>query len=43
MNATVNLNITIGAGARIGNGATVKADVPSGGRVYAGTIWPVRK
>lgn len=42
MGATVNLNLTIGSGARVGNGATVKADVPAQGRVYAGTIWPPR-
>jgi sugar O-acyltransferase (sialic acid O-acetyltransferase NeuD family) len=42
MRATVNLNVHIGRGARIGNGATVKADVPDGGVVPAGTIWPPR-
>jgi sugar O-acyltransferase (sialic acid O-acetyltransferase NeuD family) len=42
MRATVNVQITIGERARLGNGCTVKADVPTGGRVYAGTIWPVR-
>ena len=43
MRATVNVQITIGERARLGNGCTVKADVPPGGRVYAGTIWPVRE
>ncbi|HSV86916.1 MAG TPA: acetyltransferase [Levilinea sp.] len=42
MNATVNVNVIIASGARVGNGATVKADVPPGGRVYAGTTWPMR-
>ena len=42
MGATVNLNLTIGQAARVGNGATVKADVPAGGRVWAGVIWPPR-
>ena len=40
MGATVNLGITIGERARVGNSAVVKGDVPAGGRVYAGTIWP---
>lgn len=43
MLATVNLDITIGKGAMLGNGCTVKSDVPAGGRVYAGTIWPLPK
>lgn len=42
MLATVNLKITIGENARLGNGCTVKSDVPSGGRVWAGIIWPTR-
>jgi len=42
MNATVNLDLTIGHGALIGNGATVKADVPPETVVRAGTIWPPR-
>ena len=42
MAATINLNLHIGKGARIGNGATVKADVPENGVVHAGEIWPVR-
>jgi acetyltransferase-like isoleucine patch superfamily enzyme len=40
MGATINLNVKIGAGARIGNGATVKSDVPEKGIVRAGSIWP---
>lgn len=43
MRATVNLNLQIGANALIGNSATVKADVPNGGVVPAGTIWPPRR
>lgn len=43
MRATVNLKITVGGGALLGNGCTVKADVPPGTRVRAGTIWPVPK
>jgi sugar O-acyltransferase (sialic acid O-acetyltransferase NeuD family) len=42
MGVTINLNLTIGAEARIGNSATIKADVPPGGRVFAGQIWPER-
>jgi sugar O-acyltransferase (sialic acid O-acetyltransferase NeuD family) len=40
MGVTININITIGAEARVGNGATVKANVPPGGVVHAGAIWP---
>ncbi len=40
MGVTINLNLTIGRAARVGNGATVKADVPPGGRVRAGATWP---
>jgi acetyltransferase-like isoleucine patch superfamily enzyme len=40
MGVTVNLGVKIGAGSRIGNGATVNADVPQGGIVRGGTIWP---
>ena len=43
MAATINLNISIGEGARIGNGATVKGNVPAGAVVFAGTIWPPRR
>jgi UDP-perosamine 4-acetyltransferase len=41
MLATVNLKINIGEGAMLGNGCTVKSDVPAGTRVRAGTIWPI--
>jgi acetyltransferase-like isoleucine patch superfamily enzyme len=37
---TVNLRVKIGARARIGNGATIKQDVPAGGVVRAGSVWP---
>jgi acetyltransferase EpsM len=40
MGVTVNLRVTIGSRARVGNGATIKQDVPEGGIVHAGTIWP---
>jgi acetyltransferase EpsM len=43
MAATININIRVGEGARIGNGATVKADVPAGLVVHAGAIWPPPK
>jgi sugar O-acyltransferase (sialic acid O-acetyltransferase NeuD family) len=43
MLATVNMQITVGEGALLGNGCTVKADVPAGTRVRAGTIWPIPK
>jgi len=43
MAATVNLDLKIGARSRIGNGATVKADVPADWIVRAGTIWPLPK
>lgn len=42
MAATINIDIKVGAGCVIGNGATVKADVPAGTRVKAGTIWPLK-
>ena len=42
MGVTINLNLTIGRAARIGNGATVKMDVPAETIVRAGTIWPLR-
>jgi acetyltransferase-like isoleucine patch superfamily enzyme len=41
MGVTINLGVKVGAGARIGNSAVVKADVPVNGIVRAGTIWPV--
>ncbi len=40
MGATLNLGVKIGREARVGNSAVVKSDVPDGGRVYAGTVWP---
>ena len=41
MNATVNIGVKIGKACRIGNGATIKRDVPDNTRVFAGTTWPV--
>ncbi len=40
MNATINIGVRVGRECRIGNGATIKKDVPPGTRVYAGAIWP---
>jgi sugar O-acyltransferase (sialic acid O-acetyltransferase NeuD family) len=40
MNTTVNINVKVGSECRIANGATVKDNVPSGKRIYAGTVWP---
>lgn len=40
MNATVNIGVHVGRECLIGNGATVKKDVPDGTRVFAGQIWP---
>lgn len=40
MGATLNLGVTLGDKTRIGNGATVKDDVPKNGIVKAGTTWP---
>ncbi|MCW5875022.1 MAG: NeuD/PglB/VioB family sugar acetyltransferase [Anaerolineales bacterium] len=40
MGVTVNLNVRIGGMARIGNSATIKDDVPDGGVVRAGAVWP---
>jgi sugar O-acyltransferase (sialic acid O-acetyltransferase NeuD family) len=42
LGATVNLNVSIGEYAQIGNSAVIKADVPEGGVVHAGQIWPPR-
>jgi len=43
MAATINLNLRIGQGTRIGNGATVKGHVPAHSVVHAGEIWPPRE
>ncbi len=43
MNATVNIGVKVGKECLIGNGATIKKDVPPGTHVYAGTIWPKYK
>jgi acetyltransferase EpsM len=40
MGVTVNLRVKIGERARVGNSSTVKQDVPAGGIVHAGSIWP---
>ena len=40
MGATINLPVSIGGVARIGNGAAAKSDVPERGMVRAGAIWP---
>jgi serine acetyltransferase len=37
--ATINLGLHVGAGARIGNGATVKENVPAG-TLSSRRIWP---
>ena len=42
MRATVNVGINVGTRCILGNGCTVKADVPPRTRVWAGTIWPIR-
>ena len=41
MGVTINLHVTIGTGARVGNSAVVKADVPDNAVVHAGSVWPV--
>ena len=41
MSVTLNMGVRIGERAIIGNGATIKKDVPSHTRVRAGTIWPL--
>lgn len=43
MGATINIGLRIGSEACIGNSAVVKADVPAGGVVHAGEIWPPLK
>jgi acetyltransferase EpsM len=40
MNATINIGVRVGARSVIGNGATIKGDVPPDTRVHAGSIWP---
>lgn len=40
MNVTINIGVHVGKKCLVGNGATVKRDVPDGTRVYAGQIWP---
>ena len=40
MNASINIGVHVGTRSVIGNGATIKADVPADTRVYAGSIWP---
>lgn len=40
MGVTINLEVEIGEYARLGNSAVVKSDVPAGGIVGAGKIWP---
>jgi acetyltransferase EpsM len=40
MGVTININLSIGRGAQIGNSAVIKADVPAGAIVHAGEIWP---
>jgi len=40
MNATINIGVRVGARSLIGNGATIKTDVPPDTRVHAGSIWP---
>jgi sugar O-acyltransferase (sialic acid O-acetyltransferase NeuD family) len=43
MAATINIDVTVGEGSRIGNGTAVKADVPPDIKVRAGTIWPIKE
>lgn len=40
MGVTINLGVKIGEKSRIGNGATVKSELPENGLVRAGAIWP---
>jgi acetyltransferase EpsM len=40
MGVTVNLGVNIGADTRIGNSAVIKADVPDGQVIHAGSVWP---
>jgi UDP-3-O-[3-hydroxymyristoyl] glucosamine N-acyltransferase len=41
MGVTVNLNVKVGPGAGLGNSSVIKEDVPAGGVVRAGTVWPL--
>lgn len=43
MGVTVHLGVHIGRHARCGNGSVIAADVPEGGLVRAGSVWPERK
>jgi len=43
MGVTVHLGVRIGRHARCGNGSVIAADVPDGGLVRAGSVWPERK
>ena len=40
MGVTINLHNKVGSRCRIGNGATVKSDVPDGTVIHAGAIFP---
>jgi sugar O-acyltransferase (sialic acid O-acetyltransferase NeuD family) len=40
MGVTINLHNKVGSRCRIGNGATVKSDVPDGTVIHAGAIYP---
>ncbi len=40
MGVTVNLQVEIGDFAKVGNGATVKQNIPKNGIVGAGRVWP---
>jgi len=40
MGVTINLRVTLGERAQVGNSAVIKEDVPPGGVVRAGAIWP---
>jgi sugar O-acyltransferase (sialic acid O-acetyltransferase NeuD family) len=40
MGVTINLHNKVGSRCRIGNGATIKSDVPDGTVVHAGAIYP---
>ena len=43
MGVTINLEVMIGAGCRVGNSAVIKQSVPAGTVVAAGSIWPPKK